>query len=544
MNKKTLLKWLPILMAPVILPFIIMNVMTISDQKVETLAGSPNQVVNGGFETGTLEGWTFYHIWKDEPGMAAFHSSLVHDKTYFGTNPYNKDGTYQLGITSDANQYSGTIQWEQATERMGYLKSSDFILDGSGWISFKLGGGKYPEFTYVSVHKSSDNEEIARFGNRWYNNTVRATTVYGSSIGNAEAFLFPYYFDLSTLVDLGTSLYIKLADTSAYDWSILSADSFNTYYPVESEPTPGADDMAVNILPSIQGIETATNSIVNGYFDSNSDGWTISGTGWGRKDNAMKSNFASGDGGMGVVRSSAFTVSTNKYVRFDWAGGLKNDKRIFVSVKEVSTNYEVLRFVRRDNLSTKENESYDNHMLNLSSLSTSKLYYLEFADNISGGWGISYIDSVRIVAKSEWDEVTADDRAVLVSGSVQFALSFLEQTAPICTAMSGDFSTVWSGFESHYGSFGDDAKNMFTDNDTTYDEIVAAQDRYIFIVNKYTSLTKFVVDGDDNVYQGASDIVGYDIGSDTNIIIIVVIGLMITSAGAFFIFSRRRKEMA
>lgn len=429
---------------------------------------------------------------------------------------------------------------------MGYLKSSNFVLGGTGWISFKLGGGKYPEFAYVSVHQSSDDKEIARFGNRFFNNTTRATTVYGSSISNAEAFLFPYYFNLSSsespLVSLGTSLYIKLADTSAYDWSILSADSFVTYY--ASAPTPGTDDLAVNILPTIQGIDGASNAIVNGYFTDNADGWTVSGTGWGREGDVMKSNYANGDGGMGVVRSSAFNVSTNKYLRFSWGGGLKNDKRIFVSVKEVSTNYEVLRFVRRDNLSSSESNNLDNHMLNLSSLSASKLYYLEFADNISGGWGVSFIDEIRVVPKTEWDSVTSGDRAVLVSGSVQFALSFLEQTGPICAAMTGDFSSIWEGMGAHYSSLSNDAKNNFTNNDTTYAEIIAAQDRYILIINKYTSLTKFVVNSSNAQYLSSPDIIGYDFSDNSSIIIIVVIGLMVTSAGAFFIFSRRRKETA
>lgn len=542
MNKKTMMKWLSLMIAPIVLPFVIMNIMAVNEAKVETFAeGSAYQITNGGFETGNLEGWTAYRIWKDEPGNAAFDSRLVHDKTYFGSNPYGKDGTYQLGITSEADQNTGDIRWDQSAERMGYLKSSNFILGGSGWISFKIGGGKYSEFAYVSVHKSSDDQEVARFGNRWFNNTSRATTVYGSSISNAEAFLFPYYFDLSSVVDLETSLYIKLCDTSAYDWSILSADSFVTYYAVENEPTPGEDDLAVNILPTIQGIDTASNAIVNGYFTDNADGWTISGAGWGRADSAMKSNVVGGDGGTGILRSSAFTVSTDKYVRFDWAGGLKNDKRIYVSIKEVSTNTEVLRYVRRDDLSSKESTSYDNHMLNLSSLSASKKYYLEFADNITGGWGISYVDSIRIVSKTEWDSVTSGDRAVLISGSVQFARSLLEQTAPICEAMSGDFSTIWPIMSSHYASLSNDAKNIFTSGSTTEATIVAARERYLFIANKY-SLDKFVVNSDNQQYQGSADIIGYDISASTSLIIIVVTAAMVLSAGAFLIVSRRRKE--
>lgn len=536
MSSKLLSRWLPILLAPAILPFIILNVMAVYDEPVETVADyDPYQITNGGFETGNLEGWTAYRIWKDEPGLAAFDASLVTNGTYFGSNPYNRDGSYNLGITS------GSITWDGSTERMGYLKSSNFLLGGSGWISFKIGGGRYPEFAYVSVHKSSNDEEVARFGNRWYNNTTRAAAVYGSSISNAEAFLFPYYFDLSAVVDLDTSLYIKLCDTSAYDWSILSADSFVTYYPVESEPTPDADSLATNILPTIQGVDTASNAIVNGNFDTNSDGWTISGTGWGRTSSSMRSNVNNGDAGMGILRSSAFTVSTNKYIRFDWAGGLKNDKRIFVSIKELTTNTEVLRFVRRDDLSSKQSDSFDNHMLNLSSLDVNKKYYIEFADNISGGWGVSYVDSIRIVAKSEWDSVTSGDRAVLVSGSVQFARSFLEQTDPICTAMSGDFSSIWSGMSSHYGSLSSHSKNIFTGATTTEEIILDARERYVFIINKYTSLSKFVVNSDNVQYLGAGDIIGYDIGDSSRIILFVVLGVMVVSTGAFLIITRRRK---
>lgn len=299
--------------------------------------------------------------------------------------------------------------------------------------------------------------------------------------------------------------------------------------------------MAVNILPSIQGIDTASNAIVNGYFGSNADGWSISGSGWGRVDNAMKSNAVNGDGGMGVLRSSAFNVSTDKYVRFDWAGGLLNDKRIFVSVKEVTTNYEVLRFVRRADRSGEQSTNYQNHMLNLSSLDVNKLYYLEFADNISGGWGVSFVDSIHIVPKTEWDSVTSGDRAVLVSGSVQFAKSFLEQTAPICTAMSGDFSSIWSDMGTHYVSLSNDSKDIFTNAATTEVTIVAARERYIFIIGKYTALTKFVVDDHNTTYLGAGDLIGYDIGESSRVILFVVLGVMLVSTGAFFIISRRRK---
>ncbi|HOJ44787.1 MAG TPA: hypothetical protein PK340_01945 [Bacilli bacterium] len=454
---------------------------------------SPYQIPNGGFESGNLNGWTSFRIWKNESGMAAFDSSLVTNGTYFSSYPYGRDGSYNLGITS------GSITWDQTSERMGYLRSSDFILGGSGWISFKLGGGKHPSFAYMSVRQVSDDVEVARFANRHFNDTAKATTQYGSSITNAEAFLFQYYFDLSSVVSLSTNLYILLCDTSAYDWSILSADSFVTY--IASAPSPSADQTAVNILPTISGIDTADNTIKNGYFSSDFSSWDLSNdsaNGWGRKDSAAKSNNSGGDGAIGILRSSAFLVTTNKYIRFDWAGGLRYDKQIFISVKETGTNIEKLRFVRRDNLSSKESESYDNHMLNLSSLSSEKMYYLEFADGRSGGWGISYVDAIRTVPESEWNSVTSGDRAVSISNlplsfpvsyiqeAASYGAYFIEQTAEDCANLEGD-EVPWTTLATEYGTLSNDAKDYFVNSETTEANVVAARDRYVFLYNKYGS---------------------------------------------------------
>ncbi|HAQ56338.1 MAG TPA: hypothetical protein DCR44_02885 [Acholeplasmatales bacterium] len=367
-------------------------------------------VVNGGFETDSIYGWNSYRIWKNESGIEAWQDARVVNDTYFGSNPYGRDGNYNLGVVWDG------ASWDQGSERMGHLRSSDFILGGSGWISFKLGGGKTTSVAYVSVRKTSDNTEIARFGNPNFNNTGIATAQYGSSISNAEAFLFQYYFDLSSIGTLGDSYYIVISDTTSYDWCVLSADSFITYY--ASDPTPGENQTATNIIPSILGIDTATNAIVNGYFATNFDGWENVNSTWRRSSDgtAYSSTNSTDSGYLGLVRSSAFSIVGNPYIRFGWGGSIRYDKQMFISVKEVGTNIEVLRFVRRDNLSSKENVDLDNHMLNLSGLSTSKLYYLEFCDNKTSSVGYMRIDELRFVPESEWNSVTSGDRAVSISG--------------------------------------------------------------------------------------------------------------------------------
>jgi hypothetical protein len=109
--------------------------------------------------------------------------------------------------------------------------------------------------------------------------------------------------------------------------------------------------------------------------------------------------------------------------------------------------------------------------------------------------------------------------------------------------MTGDFSSVWSTMATEYASLSDDAKDYFTASGTSENTIVAARERYLFIIGKYASLDKFVVDSLDNVYQGASDLIGYNISNNSKIILVAVTVVFIASAGLFFIFSRRHKEI-
>jgi hypothetical protein len=358
------------------------------------------RVLNGGFETGNLYGWNSFGIWKNEAGMLAWTDDRVVNGGYFDQNyAYNRDGNFNLGI------YGGAISKDSGQERMGHLRSSDFLLGGSGWISFKLGGGQNTSFAYISVRRTLDNYEVARFGNTRFNQPT--------DTGNGEAYLFQYYFDLSTVANLGESLYFTISDNSSFEWCVLSADSFYTYY--GSEPVLNPEELAINIVPQILNVETADNTIKNGYFDSNLDNWQNV-NGQFKIENGSAMSNVSGDGATAVLRSSAFNVIDKKYIRFDWAGRLKADKQIFVSVKEVGTNIEVLRFVRRDNLGGYEGGDFQNHMLDLSGLDATKLYYLEFADNVNASWGLTKIDAIRLVDQNEFNSVVASDRAVMISG--------------------------------------------------------------------------------------------------------------------------------
>ncbi|HOJ44790.1 MAG TPA: hypothetical protein PK340_01960 [Bacilli bacterium] len=517
--------------------------------------GAPYQVTNGGFETGDLTGWKPYTIWKGESGIAAWSNARVVNGTYFASEgyPYNRDGSYNLGIV-----WPG-VSWDQSSERMGHLRSSDFTLGGSGWISFKLGGGLTTSLAYVSFRRSVDNVEVARFGNPMRNKTAFATHIYGSSISNAEAFMFPYYFDMTAVADLGTELYITISDTASYDWCILSADSFVTYYEttpsIPTLPDPNTESgtyMAANIVPAILGIDTASKTIPNGNFSSGFDNWQNVDSAW-RIDSGVARSNAGGDGSLGVLRSSAFTVGTSdKYLGFSWAGGLKYDKRIFVSVKEVGTNNEILRFVRRSSSSNDETNDWKTHYLDLTSLHPTINYYLEFADNHSTTWGVSFIDNIDFITTATWEAdigrhaVRIADVAFSAAASESFSRYFLDVTGPYCEDEDG-ISIPWEDLSSVYAIQRDSTKDYIVSEAANESLIIAARERYLFLVNAYSSFGSdpFLKNAAGTPYSGSFDPVLPSTLQDNtgSTAIFVIATLSITLLGAtLYVYTRKQQR--
>ena len=101
-------------------------------------------IVNGGFETGNLNGWTLEEV---NGSSDAFSDALV-------INTANrKEGTYFFdGSKTD-------------DDKVGAIRSTNFILGGSGWMNFRLGGGNDIETLYLAVYRASDNEMVAKFSN-------------------------------------------------------------------------------------------------------------------------------------------------------------------------------------------------------------------------------------------------------------------------------------------------------------------------------------------------------------------------------------------
>ena len=171
---------------------------------------SAYRIVNGGFETGDITGWTL-----SDPALEAYN--IVQDTAgYWGnTAAYNHGGTYHFN-----GQESNGIP----EDKVYTLTSSTFTLGGSGFISFKIGG----RAAVVKIYDAATDVLLAQ-----YSNTNYADHDIGHlELGARQATMSTYVADLREY--LGLELYLVLEDNLTGGWGHAIMDDVITYY--ETEP--------------------------------------------------------------------------------------------------------------------------------------------------------------------------------------------------------------------------------------------------------------------------------------------------------------------
>lgn len=167
-----------------------------------------NQVPNGGFESGNLAAWEVLNDdWAFNNGN---YQGVISAENYWDEAlPYNQSGDYHLDGWNNGIPEEDT--WA--------IRSHKFILDGSGFISLKMGGNAAAARVFTA-----DGTEIGYYKQNRFNDDNFPSLVEGGSWADMAT----YVIDLSDY--LGEELYIELHDEEAETWAQAFFDEVITYY--------------------------------------------------------------------------------------------------------------------------------------------------------------------------------------------------------------------------------------------------------------------------------------------------------------------------
>ncbi|MCR3759612.1 GH32 C-terminal domain-containing protein [Clostridium felsineum] len=161
-----------------------------------TQAASGKDILNPGFETGNLSGWT-------ATGNEWTNKNVTDNTTWWG-GVFNQSGKYHCwGFADPAIGGSGDAG-------TGILESSQFTLGGSGEINFLVGGGDDMKNLYVTL-ETADGKELNQFKASGTNSES-----YRRVVWDASAYI-------------GQKLRIKVVDKSTGGWGHINVDDFHVY---------------------------------------------------------------------------------------------------------------------------------------------------------------------------------------------------------------------------------------------------------------------------------------------------------------------------
>ena len=281
------------------------------------------QVKNGTFETGDLSYWTT--SWENNNDRIGSVSS----KSFWWDNPslpFNKKGIYLF--SGESSESVGIIEGNT-----GYITSSSFTVGGSGYMTFRMSGGRDPLACYVSILDASTDEELLRFTNFMFNDLGTELIGRGSHLMD----MILYKADLSSL--MGKEVKIRVVDNASNNWGLVCVDSFITYY----EDSGVIDPKAIYNPNSLAYQEEASiNQVTNGTFENgNMDGWVKEGedilgisrdyTWWNecylfnKGGSFFLNGWVAGEINQGTLTSSAFELGGSGFITYRLGGGKNKD---------------------------------------------------------------------------------------------------------------------------------------------------------------------------------------------------------------------------
>lgn len=297
----------------------------------------PADVPNGDFETegvaGRWVGWTR----KD----AAFNvRGIVSDEKINGA-PMEKSGErYFSGLRGGNPVMRGT------------LTSDPFILGGTGYITFKMGGGKDIDKAYVEFFELGNDTPLARVVNEDCDGVFITEHLISKVV------------DLSA--HIGKVLYVKVTDNDdGSDMAHLNLDAFRTAQSMAEVEAALAERerQVADYGPRPFAEDPAQTTVVNGGFETGDlSGWlllegkalTVANIvptsqyywndrmvyGEGQYYLDGSNNGATPEGDTGAIRSTKFTLAGDGFISFMIGAGNKN---CYVAICDGETDEELIK---------------------------------------------------------------------------------------------------------------------------------------------------------------------------------------------------------
>ena len=359
------------------------------------------QVKNGTFESGDLSNWTLANDGSTPIGE-------ISSKAYWWDNAslsFNKRGTYF---------FSGEIH----EAGKGTLTSDSFKVGGSGFMTFRMSGGRDPLAIYISIIDATSEEELLRFTNFMFNDLNTDLVGHGSFLMN----MVLYKADLTSL--LGRDVKIQVVDKATSKWGLVCVDSFITYY----EDVNAIDNSAILNPNTLAYKETASvNQVLNGTFETGDlTGWTASDeakpilgisrdyTWWNecylynKAGSFFASGWVAGEANKGTLTSSSFTLGGSGFVTYRLGGG-KNKTLCHIEFIDADTDQVLLTTYNQKFKEINKNYYYLGYPKDLAQddvfAANMVAYKVDLSAHIGKNIKIRLVDN----AENDWGLLFADD---------------------------------------------------------------------------------------------------------------------------------------
>ena len=323
-----------------------------------------NNVANGGFESG-MDGWT-----------------VVGNIGNVSSNPSYWGGEFGM----DGDKMFSAYEPSDMEKNVGTLTSSGFIVGGSGFVTFKVGGMRDGNYVYIDVVEAGTDKILARY----YNPLCVQ--------GETDCDLIAYKADLSAF--RGKEVYFRISDNADSGYGLFFADSFITYY--ENEPEGFNEAAHVNYqLPA------TIYDLFNGGFEMGDvQGWWnigdagavtgadafFSGVAYGKDGGFLYSGVEDRgagngrEGNQGTLTSSVFQLGGSGYITYMLGGG--NDY-CYVQVIDAVTGEMLARYKQQ----AREDAVLKSYVADLSAY-IGRTVRIQVVDNASSDWGCVSFDNV------------------------------------------------------------------------------------------------------------------------------------------------------